>query len=64
MKIVKIGDQMYIEKLMVKESVSPSDYGMYKLASQLKKVGHARKLVNLYNNGERVRACVCVCVRY
>ena len=34
---MKIGDQMYIEKLMVNQSVSQSDYGMYKLASQLKK---------------------------
>ena len=35
---VAIGDQMYIEKLMVNEKVNPSDSGMYKLASQLKNV--------------------------
>ena len=36
MKIVKIGDQMSIEKLMVNESASPSGIHLYKLASQLK----------------------------
>ena len=36
MKIVKIGDQMSIEKLMVNEPHSPSGFNLYKLASQLK----------------------------